>query len=201
MCTTVHGDNHDPRIPTVIPCQAAQSYHSPHLGVGAPDPFLESVDFDLASRASSANRLASKSARFHSPCALIRAVPPSQKRIGLSCGQMEARSQCLFMMSAGLVSDRINSNRRILAAIASLASVRWQERALWRLCSFEWGMVAKLTTDSLCWATTVKILLQRSSSPIMTAYHYTTRAMDAHLLHKEAPCAVPSNTLLPVSMK
>ena len=82
---TVTPTIHD-TIPVRDPVSSCQHSHSPQLEAGAPDSLvaLEPVDFDLLSRAWSANRLASRSARFHSSCDLIKAVSPSQKRMGRS---------------------------------------------------------------------------------------------------------------------
>ena len=48
------------------------------------------------------------------------AVLPLQNRIGLSMGHTVANSQCLLMMSAGLLLPSFQWNEMYLAAIASL---------------------------------------------------------------------------------
>jgi len=45
---------------------------------------------------------------------------------------------------------RVGSANNVMKAGDAIASlVRWCEKALWHLCSLEWGRVAVLTTDSL----------------------------------------------------
>ena len=48
------------------------------------------------------------------------AVSPLQNKIGLSMGHTVANSQCLMMMSAGLLLPSFEWNEMYLAAIASL---------------------------------------------------------------------------------
>jgi len=72
---------------------------------------------------------------------------PRQNKRGCDVSQIDECLQCLLRISAGLVVPTMWWNRVMPAAIAS--RVRWHERALWCLCSLEWGTEAVLTMDSL----------------------------------------------------
>ena len=72
---------------------------------------------------------------------------PRQNMRGCNISQIDECPQCLLRISAWLVMPTMWWNRVTPATIA--LRVRWHERALWHLCSLEWGTEAVLTMDSL----------------------------------------------------